>query len=171
MKALLIIDMLKDFVYEDGALPVAKAKELIPRINQEIKKFREKGYPIIFVCDAHEKGDEEFKLWGEHCIKGTKGAEIIDELDKSEGDIVIEKTRYSGFYKTKLDEVLRSKNIKEVVLTGVLTNVCVLYTAADAMFRGYRVTVLRDCVASVSEEEHAWALKHMQDILKADIKP
>ncbi len=171
MKALLIIDMVKDFVYEDGALPVPEAKGLVSRINQEIKKFREKGYPIIFVCDAHEEDDEEFKLWGKHCVKGTRGAEVIDELDKKDEDIVVEKTRYSGFFRTNLDEILKAKKINEVVLTGVLTNVCVLYTAADAMFRGYKVIVLENGVASVTKEEHNWALKHMRDILKAEIQP
>ncbi|RLF58661.1 MAG: cysteine hydrolase [Thermoplasmata archaeon] len=169
MKALLIIDMLKDFVYEDGALPVPKAVDLVPFINREIRKFRNEGLPIIFVCDSHSEDDEEFKLWGKHCIKGTRGAEIVDELEKEENDLIIEKTRYSGFYKTNLNDVLKEKGIEEVVLTGVLTDVCVLYTAADAMFRGYGVTVLKEGVASINEENHKWALKHMKEILKAKI--
>lgn len=103
MKALLVIDMLNDFVNEDGALPVPDARTLVPSINREIKQCREEASPIIFVCDAHDKEDREFKAWPKHAVDGTEGAKIIYELDRRDSDIIIKKKRYSAFYDTRLE--------------------------------------------------------------------
>ena len=165
MKALLVIDMLRDFVNEDGALPVPDAKTLTGPINREIKRFREEGAPLIFVCDAHDEDDREFLAWQKHAIDGTEGAEVIDALDKRDGDTVIKKKRYSAFYNTNLEEVLKEKGIDTLVLTGVLTDICVMHTAADAAMRNYKVIVPEDCVKSVTKEAHDWAIKHIKDIL------
>ena len=170
MKALVIIDMLKDFVYEDGALPVPNALELVPHINQKIKEFRANKEPVIFVCDSHDENDKEFEVWPKHCVEGTEGAEVIDELDKRDEDIVVKKKRFSAFYGTELDRTLKEKNIDTLVLTGVLSNICVLHTAADAVMRDYRVIVCKECVKSVDEETNKWALKHLKEVLGAEIK-
>jgi nicotinamidase-related amidase len=169
MRALLVIDMLKDFVYEEGALPVHSARKIIEPINRKIAEFRSRGEPVFFICDAHSKEDEEFEVWGEHAVDGTWGAEIIDELDKREEDVVIKKKRFSAFYGTNLEEELRKRGIEEVVLTGVLTNICVLHTAADAAMRGFRVVVPRDCVAAIDEQAERWALMHMAEVLGAEV--
>lgn len=165
MKALLVIDMLKDFVNEDGALPVPDAKTLIEPINREIKKFREEGAPIIFACDAHDEDDMEFLAWPKHAVDGTEGAEVIEELDRQDEDIILKKKRYSAFFDTDLDKILKEKGIETLVLTGVLTDICVMHTAADAAMRNYKVVVPEDCVKSVTKEAHDWAIKHMKDIL------
>ncbi len=170
MKALLVIDMLNDFVEEGGTLVVPKAKSLIPAINAQIKKFRKAGEAIIFVCDSHGKNDEEFKLWPAHCVAGTKGAEIVRELDYERGDAIVRKTRYSAFYKTDLEKLLKNKKIGTLVITGILTDICVLYTAGDAYMRGFKVEVPVNCVASMSEERHGWALKHVKGVLNVEVK-
>lgn len=126
--------------------------------NAQIKKFREASEAIIFVCDSHAKNDEEFKIWPAYCIAGTKG------------DAVVRKTRYSAFYKTDLEKLLKNKKIDTLVITGILTDICVLYTAGDAYMRGFKVIVPENCVASVSEERHEWALKHMREVLNAETK-
>lgn len=164
MKALLVIDMLNDFVNEGGALPVPGARTLVGPINREIKKFREEGAPIIFVCDAHDEDDREFLAWPKHAIDGTKGAEVIDELDRQK-DTVVKKKRYSAFYNTELDRILREMGVDTLVLTGVLTDICVMHTAADAAMRNYKVIVPEDCVKSITKEAHDWAIRHMKDIL------
>ncbi|NOZ76324.1 MAG: cysteine hydrolase [Euryarchaeota archaeon] len=165
MKALLVIDMLKDFVNEDGRLVVPGAGELIGPINRQIRKVREGGGLVIFVCDAHDRDDREFRVWPPHAIEGTRGAEVIDELDRQSGDPIIKKKRYSAFYNTDLEEVLEAHGVDHLLLAGVLTDICVMHTAVDAAMRDYRVTVLEDCVKSASEEAHRWALKHMKDII------
>jgi len=169
MRALLVIDMLKDFVYEDGALPVPGARKLIEPINAKIAEFRARGEPVFFICDSHDEDDEEFRVWGRHAVEGTPGAEVIDELDKRSDDVVIKKKRFSAFFGTPLEEELRKRGVTEVVLAGVLTNICVLHTAADAAMRGFRVVVCRECVATVDEATQEWALKHMREVLGAEI--
>src|SRR5699024_4510285 len=151
--SLLIIDMLKDFIDEDGALTTGQSgKEIVSFINQKTKEFREKNYPIIYICDNHEKDDKEFDMFPPHCIAGTKGSEIIDELKVKEEDKVIKKRRYSSFFGTDLDLYLREKGVDEIYLVGVNTNICVLYTAADGRNINYKVNIYEDGVASFDEE-------------------
>ncbi len=169
MEALLIIDMINDFVEEKGALYVEGAKDLIPKINEKIKEFRERGGLIIFVCDAHSEDDKEFEVWGKHAVKGTWGSEVASGLDYREDDIRVDKTRFSAFFKTNLEDILKKHGIKKVYLTGILTDICVLYTAGDAYMRDFKVAVFKDCVKSVNEERHEWALRHMSEVLGAEI--
>lgn len=159
-RALLIIDMLNDFV--TGRFGFQGARRIVPRLRELLEGWRGWGEPVVYVCDSHPPEDPEFNLWGPHAVRGTEGARVIPELEPREGERVVEKRRYSGFFGTELEEVLREAGAGEVVLTGVLTEFCVLHTAADAFFRGYGVTVVRDCVASTSQKAHHWALRYMK---------
>jgi nicotinamidase-related amidase len=171
MQALLVIDMLRDFVEADGALPVPGAAELIDPINREIRAFRQRGEPILFICDSHDPDDREFTAWPRHAVAGTRGAEIVPELDRREEDPVIEKKRYSAFYETRLEEVLTEGGVDTLVLTGVLTDICVLHSAVDAAMRDYRVVVLEKCTRSATEERHRWALDHIRTVvMEAEVR-
>lgn len=166
--ALIIIDMLNDFV--TGALKCERANRIVPNISKLINRAREKKIPIIYVNDAHlPKIDFEFVLWGPHAIKGTKGAEVISGLKPREIDIVVEKRRYSGFYSTDLDDILKELNVNTLILTGLHTNCCVKHTAGDAFFRGYKVVVPEDCVEAFTEEDHRWGLEYMRKFYNAEI--
>jgi len=170
MKALLIIDMLNDFIKPDGVLYCGKkAEEIVPEIIKLKNEFKEKNSPIIYLCDAHEPQDEEFYSFPPHCIKGTKGAEIINELSPEEGDFIIYKTRFSGFYKTDLETLLKKLNIKELYLTGVCTSICIMDTAADAFYRGFKIKIPVKAVADFDEEFHKFALKRLEKIYKAEL--
>lgn len=170
MKALLVIDMLNDFIREDGALYVGtKGKEIISFIQEKIKEFREKDYPIIYICDNHEKDDKEFLMFPSHCIANTKGSEIIHELEVKENDKIIRKRRYSAFYGTDLDLYLREKEVDEIFLVGVCTNICVLYTGADGRNINYKVSIYKDGVASFDERAHEFALKEAETTLGCNI--
>jgi nicotinamidase-related amidase len=158
--------MLNDFVKESAPLEVPKAREIIPNIRREIENARQRNFSIIYLCDAHDEDDPEFKVWPVHCVKGTKGAEIVDELKPEDNDIVIEKVSYSGFYNTELDDILKKLGIKSLIVTGILTNICVLYTSVDALMRGYEIDVIEDCVAGINEEDHNFALRQLKQILK-----
>ena len=97
-RALLVIDMLKDFIEPEGSLYVGKAGEaIIEAVAQEIRRFREAGEPVIFVCDQHLATDPEFAMFPAHCVRGTRGAEVIDQLKPREEELVIPKRRYSAF--------------------------------------------------------------------------
>ncbi len=170
MKALLVIDMLNDFILDDGKLTNGEnGKKIIKFSKEKIKEYREAGHKIIYICDNHEEDDKEFDMFPKHCVMGTKGSEIIDELKAEKGDKIIYKRRYSSFFGTELDLYLREKDIKEISIIGVCTNICVLYTTADARNLGYRVNVYENGVASFNSEGHRFALEEMKSTLGANI--
>ncbi len=171
-KALLIIDMLNDFVLEGAPLEVPDARKVIPAIKKEIESAREKNCPVIYICDTHDRDDKEFSRfgWPAHAVSGTKGAEVVDELQPEKHDIVIEKTTYSGFYNTQLDETLKNLGINTLILTGCVTHICILFTASDAILREYNVTVIEDGVAGLAKEDHDAGLRIMKNVLGVEIK-
>ena len=166
--ALLIVDMLNDFVRENGALPVAGAKGLLPAIRTAQEAARAAGAPVIYLGDAHRPDDPEFKSWPPHCVKGSEGAQVTSELAPETGDVVIPKRRFSGFFGTDLDLHLRERGIRKVVICGVLTDICVYHTAADSRQNDYQVAILEDGVAAATEEEHKFALKQMERLFGAE---
>lgn len=168
-KTLMIIDMLNDFVLPGAPLEVPDTREIIPNIEREIDKAKGEGYQVVYLCDSHAPDDREFQIWPKHCVKGTKGAQVVDELGPEPKDIVVEKTTYSGFFNTGLEEVLKSLGATELIITGCVTNICILYTSSDAVLRGYSVTIPKDCVAGLNKEDHEFALRQMEKVLKVKI--
>ena len=162
--------MLNDFVKEKGTLPAPGAEALIPEINKMIGEFRARKEPIIFLCDSHAEDDEEFKVWPKHSVAGTWGAEIVEGLDIQPEDRIVKKTRYSAFFRTHLENVLEKLGIDTVCLTGLLTDICVLHTAADAAMRDLNVIVLKNCTMALDGNKHGWALKHIEEVLKGKIE-
>ncbi|MGQ3683939.1 MAG: cysteine hydrolase family protein [Candidatus Loosdrechtia sp.] len=167
--ALIIADMLNDFVNEKASLEVPKARAIIDALRKEIKVARRKKIPIIYCCDTHKENDREFQLWPRHAVKGTEGAKVIKQLEPQKNDHIIEKTSYSCFYKTSLDKLLKNLGRNHVILTGVVTNICILYSAAEAYMRGYKITVPADCVAALTQREHQFALQQMKHIFHAEV--
>jgi nicotinamidase-related amidase len=173
-KAIIIIDMLNDFV--TGDLKSESGHRIVPKLKKLVGAARKKGVAVIYSNDAHLPEDPEVVYkWGKHAIKGTKGAEVIPELEPSKKDYVVEKRTYSGFYETGLDSLLRSlyhgEGVKTVVLGGLHTNICVRHTAADAFFRGYKIIVAKDGVAAFTKKDHEEGLKYLHDIYNAKIIP
>ncbi len=166
-EALLVIDMLNDFVREGAPLEVPDTRTVIPVIKREIDKAHAAGYPVIYICDTHAADDKEFSKfgWPAHAVKGTRGAEIVEELRPAGSDIVIPKTTYSGFYGTDLEKTLRRLGIDSLRLTGDVTHICILFTAADAVLRDYTVTVVEDGIAGLAREDHDAALRIMKNVM------
>jgi len=159
--SVIVVDMLNDFV--TGALKCERASKIIPSIQRLLDVARKKKISVIYVSDAHLPGvDNELKLWPPHAIVGTKGADIIEELKPVQGDYALQKRRYSAFYETGLDPLLRELKIDTVVLVGLVTNVCIQHTAADAFFRGYRIIVPEDCVEATTEEAQKTAINYLK---------
>lgn len=165
-KALVVIDMLNDFVQRGAPLEVPGAREAIPVIQARIAQARRESIPIIYVCDNHRQDDPEFQVWPPHAVRGTAGQQVVKPLAVQKGDRIVLKTTYSGFFGTRLEALLKRLKVKELILTGVCTEICVLYTAVDALMRGYRVHVPERCVAGLTPEGHAFALKQMREVLK-----
>ena len=170
--ALLIIDMLNDFVQPGAPLEVPETRRIIKAIQEQASKARAANRPVIYICDAHTPDDPEFSRmnWPPHAVRGTSGAKVINELAPEEMDPVIEKTGYSGFYQTGLEGLLQSLKIDHLTLTGCVTNICILFTAYDAVIRGYDVTVPVDCVANLDAEDGAFALKQMSGVLGVKVQ-
>ncbi len=167
MEALLVIDMVNDFVLPGAPLEVRGIKKIIPVIQKELETAHAAGRPVIYVCDAHDPDDAEFRKfgWPPHAVRGTPGAAIVDELRPAPGDLVILKKTYSGFHNTALDEALKRAGADSVRLTGDVTHICILFTAADAVLRDYRVTVVENGVAGTDPEDHEAALRIMRKVL------
>jgi nicotinamidase-related amidase len=160
MKALIIVDMLKDFV--DGKLANPKAQAITEPLERLLAHAREAGWVVVFSNDAHQPGDPELKIWGEHAMAGDPGAEVIDELAPREGEIISEKRAYGAFDGTGLDEQLRERGVTEVVVTGQHTHICVRHSSYGALIRGYEITIPSDAVCAfegVSEEDALEYLK------------
>jgi len=169
-KALLVIDMLKDFLCPTGRLYCGdKARGIVPFVRQKIEDFHKSGDLVIFLCDSHRKDDREFELFPPHCVEGTAGAEIIDELPVGKKDLVVKKGRYSGFYGTDLDAILKRNRISEVEVVGVCTSICVMDTVGGLRNRDYRVRVYSSGVADFDPQSHDFSLKRMEKIYGAQI--
>jgi nicotinamidase/pyrazinamidase len=170
-EALLVIDMLNDFALPGAPLEVPETRRIAPNIRREIERARKEGLPVLYLCDSHAPDDKEFMRfnWPAHAVKGTKGAEVIDELAPAPNDLVIPKDTYSGFYGTRLEEALNVLDVGSLRLTGCVTHICVLFTASDAVLRDYAVTVVEDCVAGLSREDHEAALRIMERVLGAKV--
>ncbi len=171
-RALLVIDMLNDFVRPGAPLEVAQNREILPALQQRLLNARRDGTPVIYVSDAHTEDDPEFSRmgWPPHAVRGTEGARIISELAPVAEEIQIGKTTYSGFNGTRLEEALKKLGIEELVLTGCVSNICILYTAADAVMKGYRVIVPTDCIAHLDAAEGEFAFNQMKNILGVQVE-
>lgn len=168
-RALLVIDMLNDFLLPGAPLEVPEGRGAIPCIASEINRARLEGVPVIYICDNHAPDDPEFTKWPPHCIRGTEGSEVVSELTPAEGDIVVPKTKYSGFYGTDLEEILRGLGVKNLTMTGILTDICILFTSCDAFMRGYSIQIPENCVAALSEEDHRTALNQIERLMEAEV--
>lgn len=159
--AVVVVDMLNDFLVPGGKMVLPDGDRIVPCQKSLIDAGRKAGFLIVYVNDAHRPGlkkDREFLKRGEHCIEGTWGAEVIDQLKPQQGDVVVIKRRFSGFFETDLDLTLKDSGIGTLIIMGVVTNICVRSTIHDAFFRGYQVIVPRDCVAATGPREQESSL-------------
>ncbi len=165
--AVLVVDMLNDFV--TGALGCERARDIVPATAQLLDAARQAGVPVVFCNDAHLPGiDRELKLWGDHAIAGTKGAEVIPELKVSDKDFIVPKRRYSGFFQTDLDILLKELGVKTVVMTGLHAHMCVRHTSADAYCLGYDVVAAKEAMNSFTEEDYLGGLAYLKTCYGAD---
>ena len=179
-KALISIDYTYDFVADDGKLTAGKSAQAIEEaITRVTKEAYEAGNYIFFAIDGHDEGDDfhpETNLFPPHNIKGTSGrdlygqlADLYTEIKEDSKVFWLDKRHYSAFSGTDLDIRLRERRVTTVVLTGVLTDICVLHTAIDAYNLGYDVEIPAEAVASLTEENHQFALNHLKNVLGARI--
>lgn len=166
--AVIVVDMLNDFV--TGALGCDRGRAIVPALERLIKEARVKNVPIIYSNDCHLKGiDHELKLWGDHAIKGTEGAEVIPQLKPEACDFVVPKRRYSGFYGTDMALLLKELGVDTVIITGLHAHMCCRHTAADAYYLGYDIVVPKETTDSFTEEDYVSGLKYLTEVYGADV--
>ena len=176
MRALIVIDYTNDFV--DGNLPVGQPGiDIEARVCQITKQFVDQQDYVVMAVDLHEKNDKyhpESKLFPPHNLRGTEGRDLYGQLNalfKANHEAIywMDKTRYSAFAGTDLELKLREREITELHLIGVCTDICVLHTAVDAYNKGFSIVVHEDAVASFNPEGHNWALGHFKGTLGATV--
>ena len=159
-EALIVVDMIDDFVY--GRFGNPQAQSIIPNIQRLIESAHSTGKHVLYAEDNHLATDPELRVHGPHAMKGTPGAEPIQELFPGSDEYRIQKRSYSSFRDTGLDITLRTLGVSTIVLAGVTTGGCVLHTASDAFALGYYIVVPEDCVITSRDAEHQDGLRHMK---------
>lgn len=167
--AILVIDMLNDFIGEKAPLRCPGGDAIISNLQKLFAWVRSRGddnVQLVHIQEAHRKNDADFRVRPVHAVKGTWGSDFIPELYPQGDEYIVQKRRHSGFAYTDLDLYLREENIDTVVVTGVWTNVCVRSTASDALYHAYKVITLSDGCASKTEEMHEYGLKDLSIFTK-----
>lgn len=167
---LLIIDMQHDFVAQDSALCVSGAASSIPSIRALLDAFRLCNCPVFHVIRAHSPDGSDAEVYRRHlfqagqglCVAGSVGAAIVPDLLPLAGEDVVIKTRFSGFYRTDLEERLRSAHVDTVVIAGTQYPNCIRGTAVDALARDFRVVVVTDACSAQTHDVAAANIRDMQ---------
>ena len=169
MNGLVIIDMTNDFV--TGVIRTPRAERIVPQIQQILGYAREhpEDWKVFYPNDSHLPDDPDVKIFGPHSMRGTPGADPIEELTPSDGEFVLPKRFYSSFYGTDLESLLRKYEVDTLVIAGLHTNVCCRHTSADAFFRGFKIVVPRDGVEALTEEEHEQGLQYLSTVYGVDL--
>jgi ureidoacrylate peracid hydrolase len=157
--AVVVVDLVNDFVEPAGAMPIADAGPVLEAAGRLVAAGRAAGTPIIWVRPGHlEAVDGLFRKRAVHGMGETWGAQLHPSLPTRDDDRIVRKRRYSAFFATDLDLYLREHNISRVVLAGVALNICVRSTVHDAFFLGYDVWVVRDACQATGPREEASTL-------------
>jgi nicotinamidase-related amidase len=170
--ALLLIDLVNpmDFPGAEALMPNAlRAAESIRALKH---RAHVAGVPVVYVNDNYGRWQSDFEKTVEHATRdGSRGREVVEMLRPADDDYFVLKPKNSGFYSTTLETLLEYLGARVLILTGIATNNCVLFTASDAYMRDYFIHVPEDCVAATSREVSERALAQMREVLKVDTTP
>lgn len=168
--AVVVVDMQNDFVRPDGTLVVPAARETVPHIQQLLDAARAQGVRIAYTQDSQVEDDPEFEIWPQHCLIGTRGWEIIDELKPRPEDLICRKNRYDGFYGSWLGHFLGHVwRVEHVVIVGTVSNICVLHTAASAGLRYFHIALPANGISALTDFDQALTLRQVSWLYKGDV--
>jgi nicotinamidase-related amidase len=183
--ALIVVDVQNDFCHPDGVSArkghdVAAAVEMVPRLDALLNAAHEAGTTVVFIQTTHDLtvdsevwntrgGDIDTPPYDPNCRTGTWGADFY-EVAPAQGDLVVNKHRYSAFAGTDLDMVLRTAGVRTVLLTGVATNVCVESTLRDGLFLDYNVALVEDCCAAYESHLHEGTVTNVRGMFGAVLR-
>jgi nicotinamidase-related amidase len=176
--AVIVVDMENDFVEESSPMASAQARAAIPQMQRVLALARKTGMKVIYTTHAHREDGCDMGRFGDlyppiatgtSLVDGSRGVEIHGHLEPARGEIVIKKHRYSGFFGTDLDIVLRSSGIETVVIIGTTTENCCHATARDAMFRDYFVVFIADATGTFDYPDVGWGGMSAEEVHAATL--
>ncbi|MCK4339342.1 MAG: cysteine hydrolase [Candidatus Cloacimonetes bacterium] len=163
--ALLVIDMQYFFLDSTSPTFTCGGVAILPNLKQLIAAFREAGRPVIYMQHVHHPDHFDAGImgwwWEGMCLEGSAESEVHHDIAPLPNEKIILKHRYSAFYNTDLETVLRCLKIEDLVISGIMTNMCCESTARDAYYRDYRVFFLADSTGSINEEMHLASLLNL----------
>jgi nicotinamidase-related amidase len=163
--ALLVVDMQYFFLDPSSHTYTCGGQAILPNIKKTIQAFREADRPVIFTKHVHHADGLDAGImgwwWEGMCLEGSPESKIHKDISPKRNEKVISKHRYSAFYNTDLETILRVLKIEDIVITGIMTNMCCESTARDAFYRDYRVFFPADGTGSVTEEMHLASLLNL----------
>jgi nicotinamidase-related amidase len=169
---LLLIDVINDLEFEGGEELLRNALPAARNIARLKERARNAGVPVIYANDNFGRWRSDFNQTVQHCLRDqVRGQPIAELLKPEEEDYFVLKAKHSGFFSTALDLLLEYLGAHSLVITGIAGNNCVLFTANDAYMRDYKLIIPADCTASINQTDNDNALRQMQEVLKADIRP
>jgi len=167
--ALLLIDVINDLDFEYGEEVLMQALPAARKLTELAKRARAAGIPVIYVNDNFGKWRSDFRKTVDHVVSdGVRGQPIAELLRPEENDYFVLKPKHSGFFSTTLDTLLKYLESEKLIIAGIATDMCVLFTASDAHMRDYHLFVPEDCSAAASREDHERAIALMESKFDAD---
>src|SRR5207248_7818989 len=176
--ARIVIDMQNDFVAAGAAMETPAARAVVPKLAEALKLCRDAGIKIIYTAHVHRRDGSDMGLFDDMhppianrdaLVDGTPGIDIYPELAPAAGEHVIKKHRYSGFFGTDLDIILREWGVDSVIISGTTTENCCHATARDAMLRNYRVVFLSDATATYDYPDRGFGAMPAADVHRATL--
>lgn len=164
--ALIVVDMVYDFTNPAGKVFYPQNEIILPKVNEAVDIARKNGALIVFMKHCYRSGQFDKNLAGTMrscCVEGTGGEELDQRLHVEKGDFIIQKRRYSAFYGTDLDLILREHGVKKVIVVGTKTNCCIRATVTDSYNLAYDTCVIRECVSTDDDDVNQM---HLTDIEK-----
>jgi nicotinamidase-related amidase len=167
--ATLVIDMLNPYDHDDGEELAEQVAKRIDPIRELIEATRDADdTDLVYVNDNYEDFTATSKDIGENAMNG-RHPELVEPILPPKGALFIQKVRHSAFYSSALDHLLNEREVETLVLTGQVTEQCILYSALDAYIRGFKVRVPRDAVCPILPELGDAAIEMMERNMRADI--
>lgn len=168
--ALIVVDVINDLEFDGGDALLRNALPMARRLAALAQRVREAGFAVIYVNDNFGKWRSDFRALLDHCRnENVRGRQIADILAPKKSDYFVLKPKHSGFFSTTLDTLLEYLHVRTIVIGGLTTDRCVLFTASDAHMRDLHILVPEDCCAADSEQHHRDGIAMIERVLGADV--
>lgn len=168
---LLLIDVINDMEFEGGDRLLAHALPMAERLAALKRRAKAADIPVVYANDNFGRWQSDFAHQVRHCTTDpVRGRPVARLLAPDADDYFVLKPKHSAFFSTPLDTLLRYLGTTTIILAGLTTDACVLFTAADVFVRDLHLAVVEDCTAAIEAEHHRQALEYMARVMKAEVR-